>query len=114
MLLAPVLVLSNARAPTSSSISKGIAYPPTALASSVHTGGIVDVTKVPFNADNTGTKDATAALVAAYNSVWLPTNCSGTGDPPSVDCLTSVNQRILYFPPGVYRLTGPLEFTVDR
>jgi len=74
----------------------------------------VDVTAPPYSADPTGATDATAALIKAYNSIWLRTNCSGTGTPPSVDCLTSVNHRILYFPPGLYRLSRSLEFTVDR
>lgn len=51
--------------------------------------GFLDVTKAPFNADNTGTNDATAALQLAIDYAY--------------DC-----NLVVYFPAGTYRVTNQL------
>jgi hypothetical protein len=58
------------------------------------TGGVVDVTAAPYNADSTGATDATSAInaaIAATPAGW-----------------------VTYLPPGTYRLNGTLSVDVTR
>ena len=95
--------------------NSAVVYPPSAMAPNPRSGGIVDVTAPPYGADPTGATDAAPSLTRAYNDIWLQVNCStdASGNPP-ISCLNSANQRVLYFPPGTYRLTRTLEFTAVR
>ncbi len=74
-----------------------VVYPEAAY---YHNGGnVVDVTKAPFHADNSGASDCTAALVAAYDFAM---GGVGANDDPGV---------ILYLPDGTYLVSDTIVYS---
>ena len=64
--------------------------------------GVIDVTKPPYNADNTGKTDCSDAIQAAFSHANKTTNRFATKDERAI--------KILYFPAGTYLITKPLDF----
>ncbi len=71
--------------------AENIVYPDGAFVA--NGGGVVDVTKAPYNADNTGARDSTAALVKAYTDVM------------------NTNYHVLYLPNGTYKVSDTIIYS---
>eukprot|EP00045_Choanoeca_perplexa_P015677 m.200263 g.200263 ORF g.200263 m.200263 type:complete len:657 (+) comp17051_c0_seq1:581-2551(+) len=77
--------------------------------------GFIDVTKAPFNADNTGQNDAADAIIAAYNTLWDPTTIEPYKDiDDNGQAQGKGPHRTLYFPAGRYRITKEIVYTINR
>jgi hypothetical protein len=68
--------------------------------------GVIDVTKYPYNADNTGQNDCTEALQKAFTHAVKKTKGIYTDMDRAL--------QILYFPNGRYRVSRPLIFVSDE
>jgi len=127
--------LPHAAVPLKSSLPTGqrIAYPPGALT-------IIDVTKAPYFADNTGTKDCTAILVAILDDIARPSmegmkkvmdlleaetadnyNLPGSfenrrqdGKVFGVFPLEKPLPKIIYFPKGTYLVSDTVCYSFDN
>jgi hypothetical protein len=64
--------------------------------------GVIDVTRPPCNADNTGRRDATAALLQAMHEAGRRT--------PGIFTTTDRAVQIVYLPKGIYRISDTLCF----
>ena len=64
--------------------------------------GVIDVTRPPYNADNTGRRDATAALLQAMHEAGRRT--------PGIFTTTDRAVQIVYLPKGIYRISDTLCF----
>jgi len=86
--------------------AENVVFPPDAFA--IGDGpGVVDVTKPPYNADNTGKTDVTEALRRAYADIWK----ADKKNPPRGGWGP---HRIMYFPNGTYKVSGSIEYPVER
>jgi hypothetical protein len=68
--------------------------------------GVIDVTKPPYNADNTGKNDCSDAIQKAFSYARQTSKTFKTEDERAV--------KILYFPAGTYLITKPLGFDGRR
>jgi dienelactone hydrolase len=64
--------------------------------------GVIDVTKPPYNADNTGKTDCSDAIQKAFSHANATTERFSTKDKRAI--------KILYFPAGTYLITKQLDF----
>ena len=65
-------------------------------------GGVLDVTRAPYNADNTGRRDATDAIRRAMHDASRRT--------PGIFTTADRAVQIVYLPDGVYRISDQLVF----
>ena len=104
--------------------NENIVYPPDA-------GAVIDMTKPPYNMDNTGRADCSDALIQALDDVLTPTRnrqkmmeaivennpdtVIGFEINPKVGVIFPDRlepSKILYFPNGVYKITKKVEYTL--
>lgn len=71
-----------------------------------HAAGVIDVTKSPFFADNTGETDCSEALQKAFDYAVTRTKGIYTTDERAM--------QILYFPKGIYKVSKPLVFVTEE
>ena len=103
---------------------ENIIYPPDA-------GAVIDMTKPPYNLDNTGKTDCSDALIRALDDILTPTRnrqkmmealiennpdtIIGFEINPKVGVIFPDRlepSKILYFPNGVYKITKKIEYTL--